>query len=210
MSTGDDHENLLTATCPECRTHVIAREEAHVIINDGPSAPDWRFSILLCDECHGPLVMYGEDGISFDDPIWLYPAVDDLNRNVPKDLRVELAEAKRLALAGFDLAAILMCGRTLEGLAQLHGVNERNLMRSLRRLQEMGLIDAGMYEWASELRILRNIAAHFGQRDEISHADADDTIALTEAILEYVYIYATRFQEFKARRRPDDQPADPA
>ncbi|MFD5319205.1 DUF4145 domain-containing protein [Streptomyces sp. NPDC127098] len=137
--------------------------------------------------------MYGEDGVSFSDPIWLYPAVDDLNRRVPNALRIELAEAKRLALAGFNLPAALMCGRALEGLAHLHGVKERNLMRSLQRLQERGLIDAGMYEWASELRVLRNIAAHFGSRDEINREDVNDAITLTEAILDYVYVYANRF-----------------
>ncbi len=68
-------------------------------------------------------------------------------------------------------------------------------------MQDDGLIDRGMLEWASELRVLRNIAAHFGDRDEIDRADADDAIALTEAILNYVYVYATRFKEFKLRRQ---------
>jgi hypothetical protein len=94
-------------------------------------------------------------------------------------------EAERLALAGFNLAAVLMCGRALECLAQLHGINERNLMRSLQRLQEKGLIDDGMCKWASELRMLRNSAAHFGNRDETNREDVDDAIALTEAIIDY-------------------------
>jgi hypothetical protein len=201
VDTEGVREKSVVGTCPECRTHVIAHEAAHVIYTDGPAAPDWRFSLLICETCNGPLVMYGEDGLSFADPIWLFPAVDDLNRRVPNALRIELAEAKRLSLAGFNLAAVLMCGRTLEGLAQLHGISERNLMRSLQRLQERGLIDDGMCKWASELRALRNVAAHFGNRDEIDRQDADDAIALTEAILDYVYVYATRFEEFKRRRR---------
>jgi hypothetical protein len=151
--------------------------------------------------------MYGEDGFSFSDPIWLYPAVDEqLSQLVPNALRIELVEAKRLAFAGFNLPAVLMCGRALEGLAQLHGINERNLMGSLQRLQEKGLIDDGMRRWASELRVLRNIAAHFGNREEIKREDVDDAIALSEAILDYVYVYATRFEEFKSRRRRSAQP----
>lgn len=201
MDTEDTHEKSVVGTCPRCRTHVIAREAAHLIYNDGPAAPNWRYSLLICDRCHGPLVMYGEDGFSFDDPIWLYPAVDELNWHVPSALRAELVEAKQLALAGFNLAAVVMCGRTLEGLARLHDINERNLMRSLQSLHENGLIDDGMCQWASELRVLRNIAAHFGNRDEINREDVDDAIALTEAILDYVYVYATRFKKFKMRRR---------
>jgi hypothetical protein len=201
MDADDNNEKSIVGTCPECRTHVIAREAAHINYTDGPAAPDWRFSLLTCDRCGGPLVMYGEDGISFADPIWLYPAADNLNRLVPSTLRIELTEAKRLALAGFNLPAVLMCGRALEGLAQLHGINERNLMRSLQRMQEKSLIDDGMCKWASELRVLRNIAAHFGKREEINREDADDAIALTEAILDYVYVYVARFEEFKKRRR---------
>lgn len=201
MTLGGEAEKAIVGTCPRCRTHVIAREDAHVVTSEGPQGPEWRFSILTCGECHGPLVMYGEEGFSFEDPIWLYPAVDDLNHLVPSALRTELAEAKSLALAGYNLPAVLMCGRTLEGLARLNGVNEPNLMKSLERLQEDGLIEAGMREWASELRILRNIAAHFGKRDEIGSADADDAIALTEAILDYAYVYAKRFKEFRLRRQ---------
>jgi hypothetical protein len=205
MPIDDPQQNFLVGTCPQCRAHVIAREIAHTIYNDGPAAPDWRFSILTCDSCTGVLVMYGEDGFSFEDPIWLYPAVDDLNQLVPHALRIELAEAKRLALAGFDLPAVLMCGRTLEGLAHLHNINERTLMRSLEKLKERGLIDEGMYQWASELRVLRNIAAHFGNREGVSREDVDDAIALTEAILDYVYVFATRFKKFKERRRSSDR-----
>jgi hypothetical protein len=83
MHTDGTHEKSVVGSCPECRTHVIAREAAHVVYTDGPAAPDWRYSLLICDRCGGPMVMYGEDGFSFDDPIWLYSAVDDLNRLVP-------------------------------------------------------------------------------------------------------------------------------
>lgn len=201
MDTNETDPKPIVGTCPQCRTHVIAREIAHAIYNDGPAAPDWRFSILSCDSCTGPLVMYGEDGFSFDDPIWLYPAVDDVSPLVPNALRVELAEAKRLAFSGFNVASMLTCGRTLEGLALLHGIKENSLMKSLARLQEKGLIESGMYKWASELRMLRNAAAHFGEHDKIQREDVDDAIALTVAILDYVYVYATRFASFMARRQ---------
>lgn len=187
-------------TCPNCRKHVLAREAAHVIYNDGPAAPNWRYSILICDECGGPLVIYGEDGHSFTEPIWLYPSVDELSDRIPAQLRVELAEAKVLSLSGHNLPAVLLCGRVLEGLAVLHSVQERSLLKSLERMQAEGLISVEMLEWAQALRVLRNVAAHFGTHDEISTEDVDDAIALTEAILEHVYLFAHRFRAFKARR----------
>lgn len=192
-------ENVVVGTCPACRVHVIAREAAHVLYDDGPSAPVWRFSILMCSACGGPLVIYGEDGHSFEDPIWLYPSLDDASGVIPVALRVELGEAKKLALSGFVLPAAVMCGRVLEGLAQDHGIKENSLIRSLEKLRALGLIPAEMLEWGQELRVLRNHAAHFGG-GPITREDIDDAIALVEAMLEYVFVFAWRFQSFKARR----------
>src|ERR1700742_4057508 len=105
LLSGPVHNAELTSLPKKLRTSFITT--AH-------KAPNWRFSILTCERCTGPLVMYGEDGFSFSDPIWLYPAVDDQRSQlVPNALRIELVEAKRLAFAGFDLPAVLMCGRAL-------------------------------------------------------------------------------------------------
>lgn len=189
------------AICPSCRTHVIADEAAHVIYNEGRSAPDWRFSVLLCRGCGGPLVFYGEDGVSFNDPIWLYPTLKATHPAVPAVLRVEMEEAVELAYSGHPVPAVMMCGRTLEGLAHLHGIEEATLLRCLQALEEMGLLSAAMVTWAQELRVLRNSAAHFGPSDYVTAEDAEDAIALTIAILDYVYVFAKRFEDFQARRR---------
>lgn len=188
------------AVCPSCRTHVIADEAAHVIYNEGRSAPDWRFSILLCRGCGGPLVLYGEDGVSFNDPIWLYPTLEATHPAVPSVLRVEMMEALKLFYSGHPAPAVLMCGRTLEGLAYLHGVEEPTLMRSLQALEKKGLLSAAMVTWAQELRGLRNSAAHFEKHSQVTAEDAEDAIALTVAILDYVYVFAKRFEAFQARR----------
>lgn len=107
MNADDLQQNSAVGACPHCRVPVIAREAAHALYNESHSAPIWCFSILICERCGAALVMYGEDGVSFDDPTWLYPAVDVLSQLVPNSLRTELSEAKRLALSGFDLPAVL-------------------------------------------------------------------------------------------------------
>lgn len=45
-----------------------------------------------------------------------------------------------------------------------------------------------------------NEAAH-GVDLEVDRADAEDTIAFTEAIVDYVFVYRQRFHEFADRRR---------
>ncbi len=66
----------LVAISPQCKKHLVASEEQHMIYNDGPAAPDWRFSLVICRECGHGMVVYEENDPrrdSFDDPIWLYP-----------------------------------------------------------------------------------------------------------------------------------------
>jgi hypothetical protein len=146
------------------------------------------------------MVIYGEEGYSFDDPNWVFPRTEDFSGRIPERLRRELAEARDLALSGYNLPVVLICGRVLEGLASAHNINERTLVRNLERMHQEGFIPAEMLEWAHELRALRNIAAHFSWDDEITAEDADDALALTEAILDYIYVFAERFQAFKDRR----------
>jgi hypothetical protein len=75
----------------------------------------------------------------------------------------------------------------------------RNLAESLRRLQDQGTIDGHLAEWASALRVLGNQGAHFSDI-EVTTEDAQDSLALAETLLEYVYVWSERFGRFRDRR----------
>jgi hypothetical protein len=51
----------LVAICPQCKKHVVASEEQYMIYNDGPAAPDWRFSLVICRDCGHGMVVYEEN-----------------------------------------------------------------------------------------------------------------------------------------------------
>lgn len=153
------------------------------------------------------MVVYSEDmpeGIV--DPIWLYPLGDDANTNlaIPHELQRELQEGRHCFAYRLYTASVVMAGRTLEGMAFLHGVNERTLVQSLKKLEENGILDGRLVEWATQLRVMRNEAAHF-DGGPVSRQDAADVLALTEAILDYVYIFTRRFEEFMRRRSNREQ-----
>jgi hypothetical protein len=94
----------------------------------------------------------------------------------------------------------MMCRKTLEALCAEHDIRERSLSASLRRADETGLIDGRLAEWADELRIAGNEAAH-DVDTETSAEDARDLLEFTEAILEYVFTFRDRFERFQQRRR---------
>ena len=141
-------------------------------------------------------------GMTFDDdtPYRIYPPQDRrLSNEVPESLREAHDEARKCFHAKGYTAAVAMCGRTLEGAFELQGVKERTLQRSLDKMKADGLIDGRLADWADQLRGVRNSAAHFNS-DPITRQDAEDSIAFSEALLDYLYVLTARFNAMKARR----------
>src|ERR1700679_1365850 len=93
----------------------------------------------------------------------------------------------------------IMCRKTLEGICEAHGVRERSLDASLKKMLEGDLIDKRLYECWDQLRITRNKAAH-GVGVVSSAQDARDALDFTVGILDYLFSYRDQFEKFKERR----------
>jgi hypothetical protein len=92
-----------------------------------------------------------------------------------------------------------MCRKTLEGICAAHGIAERSLNGSLKKMKDGSLIDDRLFEWSDTLRVMGNEAAH-GVGVSIGEADAKDVLEFTNAILDYMFSYRDRFEQFKRRR----------
>lgn len=97
-----------------------------------------------------------------------------------------------------------MCRKTLEGVCEDHGVNKGNLQKRLEALRGQGVIEGRLYSWADELRLVGNDAAH-DVNVEVDASDARDTVDFTRAVLEYVYTFRDRFENFRKRRTKEKQ-----
>ncbi len=73
-------------------------------------------------------------------------------------------------------------------------------MRALEELRDSGKIEGRLFDWAQDLRVLGNQGAHFSDA-EVSREDAEDALALAEALLDYIYVLAVRYEEFSKRRQ---------
>jgi len=138
------------------------------------------------------------------DSVWrVYPPQDkQLGRSVPIPIRQAYQEAVACFKAKAFTASAIMCRKTLEGLCVEHGVKAGNLAKSLKELKEKGLIEGRLLEWAEALRNFGNEAAH-DVLVNIAPQDAKDIIEFTEALIEYVFTYRDRFDDFQKRRRKE-------
>lgn len=163
-----------------------------------------RITLAKCPACNAPLLA-GQDnlfGDGWDKPVRVFPARDrEFGRAVPKDIARAFTEARTCSRAKAYTATVIMCRKTLECICAVHGVKSSGtpLAVQLRKLKENGTIESRLFEWAEALKTMGNEAAHVVDV-VISPEDARDTLEFTEALVEYVFTYRDKFEEFKKRR----------
>lgn len=92
-----------------------------------------------------------------------------------------------------------MCRKTLEGICIEHKIKEKNLKASLKKMKEQGIIESRLFEWADTLRISGNEAVH-DLNITVAPDDARDIIEFTNALLEYVFTFKDKYEQYKKRQ----------
>ena len=202
--------------CPNCHQRVIPDEqgdeyEPFPFLREGDSLPRWRYIFASCEICWQALVvrksMEGDEKRKPTVEV-LWPTPERvLSDAVPESLRQEHAEARACFNARAYTATVVMVRRTLEGVCSDHEVTKKPLYAALEEMRSSGLIEGRLFEWAQELRVLGNDAAHFTGR-VVSSQDAEDALSLAEALMDYMYVFSAQFDKFRMRRSA--QPPDEA
>ena len=190
-------------TCEHCQA-IVNAEIITSYVSGGTDdfAPQFLITFAKCPQCRSPFVASQEEGIgqSWEAPTRLYPVADSgLGLAVPDPIRHAFDEGRACIRVSAFTAAAIMCRKTLEGVCAAHSIRERNLAASLARLRDTGVIDARLFDWADQLRVFGNEAAH-GVETTISAEDARDILDFTRALVEYVFTFQHRFDAFRSRR----------
>ncbi|MGQ5524126.1 DUF4145 domain-containing protein [Chitinimonas sp. PSY-7] len=192
--------------CFHCRQYVDAQEAGSYWRNYNGLGPARRYTLLRCPTCQEPILVSQTnigniaDGDIWDTPVIVFPESDiRVNPIAPREIRTAFEEACTCYRAQAYTASAIMCRKTLEGICIVHGINERNLQSAIKKMKEQSLIDDRLYEWSDVLRIVGNEAVH-DVGVVLSQPDAKDTIEFTNAILDYLFSYRDRFEQFKRRR----------
>jgi hypothetical protein len=196
--------------CFECRSYVEAKAIGSFEQFSDGSGPSSLFTLLSCTKCGSPILVRQTnignmaEGDKWDTPYLLFPSGDlRVNPSAPRNIQAAFEEACACYRAQAFTASAIMCRKTLEGICATHNVTERTLAASLTKMKESGLIDERLFEWSDSLRVAGNEAAHvFGL--SIAQPDAKDILEFTNAILDYLFSYRDRFEQFKKRRAKND------
>ncbi|MGW7018379.1 DUF4145 domain-containing protein [Streptomyces decoyicus] len=194
--------NIL-ATCGTCDQAVMAVVEGALVERNLEKGFPTLLQLARCSKCGDGILALEEDyGKGWDgDPITVWPNTQRmLSWLIPEPLRRQHEEAHRCFSVKAYTATVVMVRRTLEGVSIDQGVSKRApLIRMLEELKESGKIDGRLLEWSQALRLLGNEGAHYNE-NPVTQDDATDALALAEALMDYLYVYATQFEKFKLRR----------
>ncbi len=182
----------------------------------------------ICPSCSAILVgetnqidfeNYDSDEDRWSDVVRIYPKPPKVfsSYRIPRVVKDSLNEADRSLQAGANIAACVMLGRALEALCRdiLDSTPEATstktapatpakqkkkimLGEGIEKLRDRKIIDDRLYDWSQQLQAFRNLAAH-PEDISISRHDAEDLQTFVNAIVEYVYDLADRYEEFKNR-----------
>ncbi len=193
----------MVVECEQCQAVVDAKVVSFYDDVDDEAGAAGRYSFLKCPKCHSPfLVLQVDFGGGLETAQRLYPPLESgLDATIPPAIRAAFQEARTCLRAKAHTAAAIMCRKTLEAVAAEVGVSTRNLASALTAMRDKGLIETRLYQWADALRVSGNEAAH-DVNIVVSPQDARDIVDFTSALLEYVFTFQRRFDEFTARRMP--------
>lgn len=190
--------------CKECEAVVNAEVIRSYTKSYYPENPIVKkFSFLKCTKCNEPIIVSQESYFdeAFEDPYRIYPPQDrQVNPSFPEPIKNAYQEALSCFKSKAFTASAIMCRKTLEGICRVHDVNTGKLVSDLKKMKDKGIIETLLFEWAEALRISGNEAAH-DVDVTISRQDAKDIIEFTDALLEYVFTYRDKFNEFEKRRQ---------
>lgn len=130
--------------------------------------------------------------------VWPAPTSVEVSPTIPSNARRDITDAQKCIAHGINSAAVVLCGKALERLAQ-EKAPAKTLAASLIALKANGVIDERLSLWADALRKERNIGAH-ATDEEVSKENAQDVLDFTIAIFEYVYTLTEKYTEFMSRK----------
>ena len=220
-------QRIFIVDCHICKAKVAATEAGRAerfTFDDEAGQPyGKRVFVGKCPSC--TTILVGEsDQIDFENydayedrwsdivRVFPQPPKSFSSWRIPRVVTDSLNEADRSLQAGANIAACVMLGRALEALcrdilepkvpnseaASARPKKKLMLGEGIKKLRDTKIIDDRLYDWSQQLQAFRNLAAH-PEDISISRDDAGDLQTFVNAIVEYVYDLADRYDEFKSR-----------
>lgn len=166
----------------------------------------YKYGFHKCPRCQSPLLVQRSRQKGMGpriNQVTLFPLEPfKVDAAFPAAVKHDYEETVKCFQANAYTATAIMCRKMLECILEEKKVVGRNLSEKLSRAKEDKVIDATLLQWANMLRLVGNEAVH-GIAATFTKEDAEDALTFIRAILEYIYTYRSKFDQFLARRKQE-------
>jgi hypothetical protein len=171
---------------------------------DGNNKRDFydRVASMECRNCNQPVIVLEEKFIgdkaakdcvssgtvTWEGFFWWPFANINYSEEVPETIQRIIQEAKVTYAAQCYRASAVMARRALEAIAVDKGELDGKLVHRIKNLVSAGKIDKNLGDWATEIRLIGNTAAHYDSADDVEKEDANQIILFLDQLINYIYI----------------------
>jgi hypothetical protein len=178
---------------------VLFRYVNHRIDEEIPT----EYTFTECRRCGGPnLFMREDEGFGFPRGAYeyLFPGDGrDMHGVLPFEAWIHYRKAVEYEQGHKWDAVVLEVGRSLEALVQHLAPKVRGLAAGLAHLRKLGVFSEELFQWADQIRVLRNQSAHPSQ-ESFSARDAKSAFDFLDGIAHTLYYTRMDFESFKRQR----------
>jgi len=165
--------------CPYCHKHTHLNKVGEYGISTG----QWWMG--ECNSCHNVVLIHHRE-------IYPNPLPRPINERIKGEIKKDFEEANSCFSVNAFRASAVMARRALQSICLDKGVNENDkLIKQIDWLFSQGIITKDLKEWAHEVRLVGNDAAHPKKPDKdtpISKDDAEEILQLLEQFTQTLYV----------------------
>lgn len=190
--------------CPSCKkyTAIITR-----VGYKWPKDSNTRYEIAECNSCDFfVLVKRHRNSIQ---KIYPAPLPKSLHKKTPEFVERDLEEAYLCFSVGAFRATGVLARRALQLCCLEKGAPDKKLRDQIDWLLNQQIITKEIKEWAHEVRLTGNDAAHplknLVKDENITKDDAEDILSLLEQFINVLYIAPALAEERKQKRNKPNQ-----
>jgi len=210
MNDDDEFRQKIKEYCSACEAYTYYdRIFVHERIAED-EVPE-EYTLAACRNCGEPALFYREELqiqqeiLEVEEPDYhlLWPSTPRLlSCQLPEAVARPYSEACHAELMKLPMSSAVMIGRALEATCKDFDPASISISDGLRRMTEAGALSDELFEWADELRVIRNEAAH-ASHVHIEQSEVSEALDFLQTILKVLYEYRPKFKRFKASRGAD-------
>lgn len=189
---GGDMSNSIY--CPYCHKYTYLNILASIGINTG------SWSMGECNSCHNVVLIHNNTGDIYPNPL-----PKSIDERIPETIKRDFEESTIcLSVRGYRAAAV-MARRALQSICLDKGADENDkLEKQIDWLFAQGVITKDLKEWAHEVRLVGNDAAHPKKPEKdtpITKEDAEEIMQLLDQFTQTLYVAPAIAEERRKLRQ---------